>query len=174
MVSLDDWAWRRGSRYGTIICDLGRHRRLDVLPDRNAASVATWLTGYPSIGIISRDRGGEYAEAARVGAPQAVQVADRFHLSQNLHEAIDQVIRRRFSEIHQLLAPVQAVVMGEDLPLKRDDAVKAATQKRRIAQYERVKILHEQGYSLAQIAAYLRMKHETVQTLNSPRGWKTH
>jgi transposase len=84
-------------------------------------------------------------------------------LSQNLHEAIDQAIRRRYSEIHQLLAPSQAVVIGEDLPLKRDDAAKAATQKRRMARYERVRVLHEQGYSLAQIAVYLGMKHETVQ-----------
>jgi len=143
VVSLDDWAWRRGARYGTIICDLERHRRLDVLPDRDAASTAAWLKRYPSIEIICRDRGGEYAEAARVGAPQAVQVADRFHLSQNLHEAIDQAIRRRYSTIHQLLSPTQPVLLGEDLPLKRDDAAKVATQKRRMARYERVKALHE-------------------------------
>jgi len=163
VVSLDDWAWRRGTRYGTIICDLERHRRLDVLPDRDAKSAAAWLARYPSIEIVSRDRAGAYAEAARVGAPQAVQVADRFHLSQNLHDAVDQAIRRRYSEIHHLLAPVQGVVLGEDLPLKRDDAAKEATQKRRMARYERVRILHEQGYSLAQIASYLRMKQETVQ-----------
>ena len=163
VVSLDDWAWRRGSRYGTIICDLERHRRLDLLPDRDAASAAAWLARYPSIEIVSRDRGGEYAEAARMGAPQALQVADRFHLSQNLHEAIDQAIRRCYPTIHRLLGPTQAVLLGEDLPLKRDDAAKAATQKRRMARYEQVKVLHEQGYSLAQIAAYLGMKHETVQ-----------
>lgn len=98
VVSLDDWAWRRGSRYGTIICDLERHRRLDLLPDRSTQSAAAWLARYPSIEIVSRDRGGEYAEAARVGAPQAVQIADRFHLSQNLHEAVDQAIRRHFSD----------------------------------------------------------------------------
>jgi transposase len=72
-------------------------------------------------------------------------------------------IRRRYAEIHPLLAPSQEVVLGKDLPLKRDDAAKAATQKRRMARYERVKVLHEQGYSLAQIAAYLGMKQETVQ-----------
>jgi transposase len=163
VVSLDDWAWRRGARYGTIICDLERRRRLDVLPDRDAASAAAWLKRYPSIEIISRDRAGEYAEAARVGAPQAVQVADRFHLSQNLHEAVDQAVRRCYPTIQQLLSPAQPVVLGEDLPLKRDDAAKAATQQRRMARYERVKVLHEQGYSLAQIAAYLGMKQETVQ-----------
>src|SRR5947207_1726014 len=134
---------RRGFRYGTIICDLERRCRLDLLPDRDSASVAAWLKRYPSIEIISRDRGGEYAEAARLGAPQAVQVADRFHISQNLHEAVDQAIRRRYPEIQPLLAPFQEVVLGEDLPLKRDDAAKAATQKRRMARYERVKVLHE-------------------------------
>jgi len=163
VVSLDDWAWRRGSRYGTMICDLERHRRLDLLPDRDVKSAAAWLARYPSIEIVSRDRGGEYAEAARIGAPQAVQIADRFHLSQNLHEAVDQAIRRRYPEIHSLLAPSGEVVVGEDLPLKRDDAAKEATQKRRMARYERVKVLHEQGYSLAQIAAYLGMKQETIQ-----------
>lgn len=113
VVSLDDWAWRRGSRYGTIICDLERHRRLDVLPDRDSASVIAWLKRYPSIEIISRDRAGEYAEAARIGAPQAVQVADRFHLSQNLHDAVDQAIRRRFSELQPLLAPPQGGAWGK-------------------------------------------------------------
>lgn len=127
VVSLDDWSWRRGSRYGTIICDLERHRRLDLLPDRDSTSAAAWLARYPSIEIVSRDRGGEYAEAARLGAPQAVQVVDRFHLSQNLHEAVDKAIRRRYSEIHQLLAPAQEMVLGEDLPLKRDDAAKEAS-----------------------------------------------
>ena len=58
VVSVDDWAWRRGYQYGTIICDLERHRRLDVLPDRDTASVAAWLKRYPSIEIVSRDRGG--------------------------------------------------------------------------------------------------------------------
>ena len=162
VVSLDDWAWRRGARYGTIICDLERRQRLDVLPDRDAASAAAWLARYPSIEIVSRDRGGEYAEAARIGAPQATQIADRFHLSQNLHEAVDQGIRRCYTEISHLLAPILSVVLGEDLPLKRDDAAKAATQKRRMALYERVKVLHEQGYSLAQMAAYLGMKQETL------------
>jgi transposase len=80
VVSLDDWAWRRGHRYGTLICDLERHRRLDILPDRDAASVAAWLKRYPSIEIISRDRSDTYATAARLGAPQALQVTDRWHL----------------------------------------------------------------------------------------------
>lgn len=80
VVSLDDWAWRKGHRYGTLICDLERHRRLDVLPDRDATSVAAWLKRHPSIEIMSRDRSDTYATAARLGAPQAIQVTDRWHL----------------------------------------------------------------------------------------------
>ncbi len=80
VISLDDWAWRKGHRYGTLICDLERHRRLDVLPDRDAASVAAWLKRYPSIEVISRDRSETYATAARLGAPQALQVTDKWHL----------------------------------------------------------------------------------------------
>src|SRR5581483_10823356 len=80
VVSLDNWAWRRGHRYGTLIRDLERHRRLDVLPDREVASVAAWLRRYPSSEIISRDRSDTSATAARPGAPQALQVTDKRNL----------------------------------------------------------------------------------------------
>lgn len=92
VVSLDDWAWRRGHRYGTIICDLERHRRLDVLPDRDATAVAAWLKRYPSIEIMSRDRSDTYATAAKLGAPQAIQVTDKWHLLKNLSEALQRCL----------------------------------------------------------------------------------
>lgn len=76
VIGLDEWAWRKGHRYGTIICDLEQHRPLDLLPSRKAAEVIAWLKRYPSIEMISRDRSGGYAEAARLGAPQAIQIAD--------------------------------------------------------------------------------------------------
>ena len=77
VVGIDDWAWRRGRSYGTIVCDLERRRVIDLLPGRSAAPVRDWLAAHPSVTVVSRDRSGPYAEAARTGAPTATQVADR-------------------------------------------------------------------------------------------------
>ncbi|MER9052268.1 transposase [Mesorhizobium sp. M0923] len=77
VVGIDDWAWSKGQRYGTMICDLERNRMLYLLPDRNADTVASWLECHPGIEIIARGRAGVYAEGARRGAPNATQVADR-------------------------------------------------------------------------------------------------
>lgn len=90
IIGIDDWSWRKSWRYGTIIVDLERRRVMDILEDRSVASVAQWLKRHPTIEVVSRDRCGLYAQAAREGAPQASQVADRFHLFQNLRLAIEE------------------------------------------------------------------------------------
>ena len=77
VVGVDDWAWRRGHGYGTIVCDLERRRVIDLLPGRSAEPLRDWLDAHPSVRVVSRDRSGPYAEAARTGAPAATQVADR-------------------------------------------------------------------------------------------------
>jgi transposase len=87
VVGLDEWASRRGLHYGPIAVDLERRTVIDVLPDRSAVSTAGWLAERPSIELIARDRDGLYADAAHQGAPQAKQIADRFHLVQNLRAA---------------------------------------------------------------------------------------
>src|SRR6266487_792137 len=79
-VGVDDWAWKRGHRYGTLVCDLERGIPIDLLPDRSVETVTAWFQQHPSVDLISRDRASEYAVAARKGAPQAVQVADRWHV----------------------------------------------------------------------------------------------
>jgi hypothetical protein len=94
VVGIDDWAWQRGLRYGTIMVDLERREVVDVLPDRSAEATGRWLEQHPGIEIVSRDRCGLYAEGARQGAPQAQQVADRFHLLQNLRQTIEQQLSR--------------------------------------------------------------------------------
>ncbi|WP_245283969.1 ISL3 family transposase [Bradyrhizobium sp. Cp5.3] len=94
VIGIDDWAWRKGQRYGTIICDLERNRVIDLLPNRNASAVASWLGRHPGIQVIARDRAGIYSEGARRGAPDATQVADRFHLLQNLGEALNLAVGR--------------------------------------------------------------------------------
>jgi transposase len=80
VVGLDDWSWKRRLRYGTLICDLESHKPIDVLPDRSVETVSAWFEKHPSIEIVSRDRSSEYAAAIKKGAPQALQVADRWHL----------------------------------------------------------------------------------------------
>ncbi len=84
VIGLDDWAWKRRRRYGTLICDLEQNRPIDLLPDRRAETVSAWLQIHPSIAIVSRDGSSEYASAISKGAPQARQVSDRWHLVKNL------------------------------------------------------------------------------------------
>jgi transposase len=105
VLGVDDWAWKRGHRYGTILVDLERHRIIDLLPDRNPQSFADWLQGQASVRIISRDRGGEYREGARRGAPQALQVADRFHLLKNLSEVLQKVFRSHSALLARIPRP---------------------------------------------------------------------
>ncbi len=93
VIGIDDWAWKRGQRYGSIICDLERRRVVDLLPDREPATVEAWLSRHPEITVISRDRGGGYGQAATRAAPQAVQVADRWHLMENASAAFLEAVR---------------------------------------------------------------------------------
>ena len=88
VIGIDDWSWRWSSHYGTIMVDLEKRTVVDVLNDRSVESVRSWLTKRPSIKVVSRDRCGLYAQAATEGASQAEQVADQFHLAQNLQAAI--------------------------------------------------------------------------------------
>jgi len=94
VVGIDDWAQKKGTRYGTIVVDLERHQVIDVLPDREPETVATWLAAHPTIEFISRDRASGYADAAMQGAPRAIQIADRFHLLRNLTEAAQRAVER--------------------------------------------------------------------------------
>jgi transposase len=101
----DEWAWRKGMNYGTIIVDLERRQVVDLLAGRSAATTADWFQKYPEIEIVSRDRAGLYA-AARQGAPQARLVADRFHLLKNLRETIERQLGRFEASIRE--SPLQA------------------------------------------------------------------
>ena len=102
VVGVDDWAPRKGRTYGTIVIDLERHRPLDLLPDRSAATLATWLRREPQIRLVARDRSTEYARGAALGAPAAVQVADRWHLLLNTRQMIERWLARVHPRLKQL------------------------------------------------------------------------
>jgi len=80
VVGIDDWSWKRRLRYGTLICDLESTKPIDVLPDRSVETVSAWFANHPTVEIVSRDRSSEYAAGISKGAPQALQVADRWHI----------------------------------------------------------------------------------------------
>ena len=101
VVGIDDFAWKRGHRYGTIVCDLERRRIIDILPDREAATATAWLAGHPSITVIARDRGAGYRQAAAEGRPDAVQVADWWHLMENASAAFLAAVQRSMVAIRK-------------------------------------------------------------------------
>ena len=105
VAGIDEWAWRKGMTFGTVIVDLERRQVVELLADRSAGTAADWFKRHPEIEVVSRDRAGLYADAARQGAPQARQVADRFHLLKNLRETVERQLGRFEAPIRESAAP---------------------------------------------------------------------
>lgn len=103
VIGIDDRAWKRGHRSGTIVCDLERREIVDVLPDREAATVEAWLTDHPGVEIVSRDRGGGHGQAVARAAPAVTRIADRWHLMENASRSFLDVVRRSMSPIRRAL-----------------------------------------------------------------------
>ena len=107
VVGIDDWAWKRGQRYGTVLCDLERRRIVDLLPNREPTTVKAWLAEHQGIEIIARDRSGGYSKAAAAGASRAVQVADRWHLMANASAAFLEAVRRSMRKIRDAIGAAE-------------------------------------------------------------------
>jgi transposase len=103
VIGIDDWAWRRNHRYGTIICDLERRRIVALLADREIATVQAWLADHPGISVVSRDRGGGYGEVASKALPHAIQIADRWHLMENASAAFLDAVRKSITAIRSVI-----------------------------------------------------------------------
>jgi transposase len=112
VIGIDDWAWRRNQRYGTLICDLERRRTIALLPDREPATAEAWLSDQPQISVIARDRGGGYAVAAAKALPLATQVADRWHLMENASRAFLDAVQK---SMRQIRAAIGAATINPEL-----------------------------------------------------------
>jgi transposase len=161
VLSVDDFALRRGRRYGTILVDLERQRVVDLLPDRSADTLCSWLTAHPGVQVISRDRSGEYAAGAARGAPAARQVAARFHLLQHLGEVTRRVLQRDTHLVQQVPVPGPSALGLTRLRLDRE-ASRARTRATMRARYEQMQALAAQGRSTAAIARELDLNWQTV------------
>ena len=160
--SVDDFAVRRGRTYGSILVDLESHRVVDLLPDRSGRTFAAWLTAHPGAEIISRDRGGEYAEAARRAAPAAIQMADRFHLLRNMRDVVLRIFKRHAKRIAQIALP--AAEPASLIRLRPDRAASRERTRREMAdRFTAIQQLATQGMNRSAIARALGLHRHTVQ-----------
>ncbi len=164
IVGIDDWAIAKGHRYATVVVDLERHRVIDILPDRTADTVAAWLREHPSVETVSRDRAVGYANAAREGAPQAEQVANRWHLLKNLGESIEHFLRRLSPFAKGPSPNGDAEAPPPNLPPEEEPAAPdtPALTPRQI-RYAEVHRLAEAGWKISQIARELSCDRKTVR-----------
>ena len=181
VLGVDDWAFRKGHRYGTILYDLETHQPVDLLPDRTAESLTAWLKAHPGVEIISRDRASAYSEGAREGAPGAIQVADRFHLLKNLGDALQRLLNRKRNILKQAgsvpngpavaveVAPSSTLSGGEvpdKVTLKPLNQAERDSQRRRLGRYlryEQVRELYREGHTLSEIARQMQLTRRTVR-----------
>ena len=162
VLSVDDFALRRGTRYGTILVDLERHTLVDILADRSANTFAQWLMEHPGVEIVSRDRSGEYAEAVRRAAPHAVQVADRFHLLKNLRDVVLRVFKQHTEVLYLVPTPAAHFQKLTNLRLDR----RASKERMREQAYKLFRSIHalsKKGMKNAQISRTLGIHRHTVE-----------
>jgi transposase len=181
VLGIDDFAFKRGRRYGTLLCDQEHQRPVDLLPERSADAVAAWLAVHPGVAIITRDRATVYKEGATRGAPDALQVVDRFHLVKNLGEALEADLAPLIPVLQEVAAqvppPTDAAPRAPDVvhdspePVASDDAPRrvpaealhtgqvSATKQ---AHYALVHTLHAQGLSQHAIAAQVGINRRSV------------
>ena len=164
VIGIDDWAKRKGQRYGTIIVDLERHCVVDLLEDREFDTVAAWLRTQPQVHTVARDRSMQYAQGIAAGAPQAVQVADRWHLLKNLSETVERALQELLPrmKLKMTLASYDNAPRQKFPRAAMDQERQAASRVQRLRDYTRVQYLRRQGHGERRIARVLGMSRGKV------------
>ena len=175
IIGIDDWAFKKGNTYGTIVVDLQQNKVVDLLPDRESATICQWLKEHQEVEVISRDRGGPYSKGAQEGAPQAIQVADRFHLLMNLGDATKRMfqsmgkqLRELFTLYHKADTSAEPVSATEDEVREEEDTetIPIETINTNIElqlRFNKVKELLAQGYTIRAISKSLHMARVTIR-----------
>jgi transposase len=178
VLAVDDWAWRRGQNYGSILVDLERNKVVDLLPDRETDTLSAWLRRHGGIEIVARDRAGAYADAARQGAPDAMQVADRWHLLRNLGEAVQGGVDRHRGAVRQAARAVseETAVPAAPVPPQatREEGMRADRRDRRQLRYEEMLRLHRLGLPGHAIGRAIGASMPTVYRWLKAGGPPTH
>ena len=180
VLGVDDFSFRRGMRFGTILVDLERRKPIDLLPDRESETLAVWLKQHPEIEIISRDRGGTYIEGSNTGAPHAKQVADRWHLLKNATEVFEKTICRNYAKLRTALFPKDEDIFFTEAEIndqiKAGEAAKAKLLREseeqtneltpyyveKLKVFEIVKQLQAKGLTINQIRLQINRHFSTV------------
>jgi transposase len=177
VLGVDDFAWKKRFTYGTILVDLERRKIIDVLADRESATVEAWLKEHPEVEVVIRDRGKDFTKAATVGAPQAQQVVDRFHVVKNLSEVLQEILGHCRAEIRQGEAPLPQLEKAGEEPTRplptaaiwqqRTPAqvkkVHQARQASRDDRYHQMTTLRAQGLTQREVAKRMGMSERAVR-----------
>ncbi|HEU5380741.1 MAG TPA: ISL3 family transposase [Ktedonobacteraceae bacterium] len=175
VVGIDDWSWRRGQRYGSILVDLETHKIIDLLPERTVESVVAWFETHPDVEIVSRDRGGTYVDGVTQGAPLATQVCDRWHILKNLGDAVEAFLVRTHVRLpesapqdassptpsHEPPEPAAPLTTFSAIPRRQQHSQANLLRKWKL--YQQAQELHTQGVGIIKIGKQLGLARNTVR-----------
>lgn len=169
VLGIDDFAFRKRHIYGTILIDLETREPVDLLPDRESKTVSEWLKAHPGVEIVARDRSPLYAEGIKLGAPQAEQVADRWHLLKNVVEVLKEFLNQRQSELNKAR---QSIINSRSQPMEtikmpsdRRTGAKKQTRQKRLELYNKVQALKNNGSTQNEIVRQLGISKQYARRL---------
>ncbi len=173
-LGIDDFAFRKGRRYGTILVDLETRRPVDLLPDRTTETVKNWLSTRKGIQVITRDRSVAYAEAARAGAPKAVQVADRWHLMDNATQTLRDVVTRQSPDVRRTVRELNRQLSPDPDPMPKPErkptlrqenqrAIREGRIEKKVSLWEDVRAMYAKGVSFREIGRRLGIERHTAR-----------